>query len=282
MSNFDEDSEVQKYWNEEGGNKWAENIDIVESMIEPLSDLLIEKIAAQKGETVLDVGSGGGVTSMKLAEQVGSTGSVLGVDVSEPILSIARNRSKDIENLELQHSDATTAVFAQNSFDIITSRFGVMFFDDPVLAFSNLHAALKPTGRLIFMCWRSLEENPWIAEPAKAAFAVVPPPADAEKPEPTAPGPFSLADQDHLKTVLSSAGFNNIELQAVDMHIPMGELNDAVSFLMKMGPAAETIKEASNEDKNAIAEAMTKVLGKYETAEGIKTPSATWIVTASK
>jgi ubiquinone/menaquinone biosynthesis C-methylase UbiE len=282
MSNFDENSDVQKYWNEEGGNKWAENIDIVESMIEPLSDVLIEKIAANFGEHVLDVGSGGGVTSMKLAEQVGSTGSVLGVDVSEPILSIARNRGKDIANLQFQQSDATTAVLDENRFDIITSRFGVMFFDDPVLAFSNLHAALKTSGRLIFMCWRSLEENPWIAEPAKAAFEVVPPPADAEKPEPTDPGPFSLADKDHLKMVLSSAGFNNIELQMVDMNIPMGNLNDAVSFLMKMGPAAEAIKEASGKDKNAIAEAMTKVLAKYDTAAGIKTPSATWIVRASK
>jgi ubiquinone/menaquinone biosynthesis C-methylase UbiE len=282
MSNYDENSESQTYWNEEGGNKWAENIEIVESMIEPLSGLLIQEIAAQNGENVLDVGSGGGVTSIKLAEQVGSSGSVLGVDVSEPILSVARNRGKDIVNLEFQQSDAATAVLDENSFDIITSRFGVMFFDDPVQAFKNLHGALKPSGRLVFLCWRALEENPWIAAPAKAALEIVPPPADAERPDPTAPGPFSLADEDHLKSILSAAGFNNIELQAMDTNLSMGVLSDAVGFLMKMGPAAEVIKEATEDEKNAVAKAMTKTLGNYETADGIKIPSASWIVKAAK
>ncbi|MBT7953058.1 MAG: methyltransferase domain-containing protein, partial [Gammaproteobacteria bacterium] len=109
MSNYDENSESQKYWNEEGGNKWADNIDVVEGMIMSLHDMLIEQIAATEGESVLDIGCGGGITSIKLAEQVGPTGSVLGVDVSEPILAVAKSRAEDISNLEFQHSDAATA-----------------------------------------------------------------------------------------------------------------------------------------------------------------------------
>ncbi len=282
MGNFDKNSESQKYWNEDGGNKWAENIDTVESIIESLSAILIEAIAAQNNEVVLDVGCGGGITTMQLAEQVGSGGSVLGVDVSEPIISVARKRAIDIGNLEFEQCDAATFALVENSFDIITSRFGVMFFDDPILAFANLHGALKPSGRLVFLCWRALEENPWIAEPVKATFEILPPPADAEKPDPKAPGPFSLADDSHLKMILSSAGFNNIELQAVDERLAMGNLNDAVSFLMKMGPASEVIEAASKEGKMAVAEAMKKVLTSYETTKGVMTPAATWLVSASK
>ncbi len=280
MSNFDESSEIQLYWNEEGGSKWVDNIDFVESMLEPLSNSLFEHIAATGGESVLDVGCGGAVTSIRLAEQVGSNGSVLGVDVSAPILSVARSRAADISNLEVQHGDAATASLGDNRFDIITSRFGVMFFDDPVLAFSNLHGSLKTSGRLVFMCWRTLEENPWMSEPAAAAFEILAPPE--EKPDPEAPGPFSLADAGRLENILGSAGFNNIDLRSADMELPMGDLDTAVSFLLKMGPAAEVIREATAAERTEVAAEIRAVMEKYSTDEGIFTPAASWIVSASK
>jgi ubiquinone/menaquinone biosynthesis C-methylase UbiE len=282
MKNYDENSESQSYWNEEGGNKWAENIDIVESIIEPLSEILIEKIAAKNGENVLDVGCGGGITSIKLANMVSPAGSVLGVDVSEPIISIAQKRAEAIDNISFQQRDAAAVELGADHFDIITSRFGVMFFDDPVSAFKNLHSSLKNTGRLIFLCWRALDENPWIADPAKAAFEIVPPPADAEKPDPKAPGPFSLADKEHLISILTSAGFNNIDLEPVDSDLPMGEPEQAISFLMKMGPAAEILKEATDDKRAEVAIAMQKILSKYEKDGETRIPSATWLVSASK
>lgn len=282
MSNFDENSESQKYWNEDGGNKWADNIDVVESFIEPLSNRLINELAARNGEHVLDVGCGGGVTSLQLSEQVGMDGSVLGVDVSAPILVVARKRSEGIENLDFQQGDAASAELGEDKFDIITSRFGVMFFDDPVVAFRNLHRALKTTGRLVFLCWRSPELNPCMAAPAKAAFEILPPPEDVDPPDPTAPGPFSLADAAHLESVLTSAGFNDVDLQEVDMLMPLGELDSAVSFLMKMGPAAEVIENANASEKDEVARAMTAALSKYETDDGIMPPSAAWLVNASK
>jgi len=280
MSHFDESSEVQKYWNEEGGKKWVDSIDVIESILVPMSNRLMQQIAATSGERILDVGCGGGVTSIKLAEQVGPTGKVLGVDVSVPIIAIAIERGSGIANLKFQQCDAATASMDDGGFDVITSRFGVMFFDDPIAAFTNLHSSLKSTGRLVFLCWRTIEENPWLGEPAAATFEIMPPPE--EKPDPKAPGPFSLGDPDHLKNILQSAGFNNIDLRAIDMGMPMGSLDEAVSFLMKLGPAADAVKEASEEERVAVAAAIGKVMEKYDSADGVTTPAATWIVTATK
>lgn len=282
MSNYDENSDSQKFWNEEGGQKWVDNINIVEAFIQPLSDKLLEAIQAREGENILDVGCGGGLTSIRLAEQVGSRGNVKGVDVSEPILRVAKERGRDIANLDFELGDAATRELGENTYDVVTSRFGVMFFDDPVQAFTNLRKGLNNSGRLVFICWRKLEENPWMARTAKAAFAVVPPPEDAVPPDPTAPGPFSLGEESHLRGVLESAGFSDVNIEAVDQGLNMGELDDTVAFILKMGPASEVAREASAEQVEAITRAIKEVLSEYQTDTGVISPSACWIVSASK
>ena len=282
MGNFDKSSAVQSYWNEDGGRKWSENIDIVESMIAPISDRLIEKISASEGDKVLDIGCGGGITSIKLANLVGATGTVIGIDVSETILNIARSRGAGINNLQFIHRDAASARLGDNKFDIITSRFGVMFFDNPVLAFKNLHAALKPTGRMVFLCWRKIQENPSMAEPARIALEVLSPPAATDIPDPTAPGPFSLSNPAHLTTILQASGFNNIELQEVDASLPMGNIDEAIAYSMKMGPASQIIKSATGQKKEKVAAAIRKTFRKYTAHNRVKVPSATWIVSATK
>ncbi len=280
MSNIDTSSEAQMYWNEEGGDKWVENIDFAESFMIPMSDRLIERIAAKKGEKILDVGCGGGITTLKLAALAGESGGVLGVDVSRQIIDVAIKRAEDTANIEFQHSDAASAEFGENKFDLITSRFGVMFFDDPVAAFKNLHRSLKPTGRLVFLCWRTPQENPWMAEPAAATFQILPPPA--EKPAPTDPGPFSLGEAEHLTNVLHSAGFNNINLEPVDLGLPMSSVDTAVGFLTRLGPAADALKEASDDQRVEVIAAIRAVMEKYSSADGVLAPAATWIVSASK
>ena len=280
MGNIDTNSEAQMYWNEDGGDKWVENIDFVESFMIPMSDRLIERIAAEKGEKILDVGCGGGITTLKLAALVGEDGGVLGVDVSRQIIDVAIKRAEGSTNIEFQHSDAGSADLGENKFDLITSRFGVMFFDDPVAAFKNLHRSMKPTGRLVFLCWRTPQENPWMMEPAQATFQILPPPA--EKPEPTDPGPFSLGDAEHLTNVLSSAGFNNIDLEQVDLGLPMDSVDIAVDFLTRLGPAADALKDATEEQRVEVLSAIRRVIEKYNSADGVLAPAATWIVSASK
>lgn len=280
MSNIDTSSEAQMYWNEEGGDKWVENIDFAESFMIPMSDRLIERIAAKKGEKILDVGCGGGITTLKLAALAGEGGGVLGVDVSRQIIDVAIKRAGDSSNIEFQHSDAGSAEFGENKFDLITSRFGVMFFDDPVAAFKNLHRSLKPTGRLVFLCWRTPQENPWMAEPAAVTFQILPPPA--EKPAPTDPGPFSLGEAEHLTNVLQSAGFTNINLDPVDLGLPMSSVDTAVGFLTRLGPAADALKEASDDQRVEVIAAIRSVMEKYSNVDGVLAPAATWIVSASK
>ena len=280
MSNIDTSSEAQMYWNEEGGDKWVENIDFAESFMVPMSDRLIERSAAKKGEKILDVGCGGGITTLKLAALAGEGGGVLGVDVSRQIIDVAIKRAEDSANIEFQHSDAASAEFGENKFDLITSRFGVMFFDDPVAAFKNLHRSLKPTGRLVFLCWRTLQENPWMAEPAAATFQILPPPA--EKPGPTDPGPFSLGEAEHLTNVLQSAGFTNINLDPVDLGLPMSSVDTAVGFLTRLGPAADALKEASDDQRVEVIAAIRSVMEKYSNVDGVLAPAATWIISASK
>ncbi|MFQ5659440.1 MAG: class I SAM-dependent methyltransferase [Gammaproteobacteria bacterium] len=273
---------VENYWREEGGRKWVENIERIEFSLIPLSEKLLERAHPDEGEMVLDVGCGGGVTSLELAQRVGANGQVLGVDIAPLILAIALERGKHTGNLEFKEGDVENIDIGEGVYDLICSRFGVMFFNDPVTAFANLHRALKSTGRLVFICWRTVEENPWMGEPASAVFEILPPEEDAGAggTDPEAPGPFSLADPVRLRHILESAGFREVHAKAVDTGMPLGRMDEAVNFVMRMGPAAEVINRAGAEEKTAAARAIQAVLSQYETADGVIPPCAAWLVTA--
>lgn len=269
--------EKDEFWNKEGGERWVEHIDRLEAMISGLSKHLQVHAAAQPGEEVLDIGCGGGVTSVALAQAVGSSGHVLGADISEVILKVARERYAGVANLEFKTADAEVFPFEPQRFDVITSRFGVMFFADPQAAFSNIHRAGKSGSRMVFMCWRTLKENPWMGAPAAAAFTILTPP---EKPEPGTPGPFSLEDTDRVTKIMSTAGFTDIKFTAIDELVNLGELEAVLQFMATMGPATEPLKAASESDRAAAISTMRACLAKHNTPEGVIMPSATWVVEA--
>ena len=270
-------SEQVSYWNDEGGARWVRHIDGVEAMIEPLSARLLERLSPAAGEHVLDVGCGGGITSDAIAQAVGAGGSVTGLDVSKVILEVARQRYAGRANLEFLLADASAHDFAPGVYDVLTSRFGVMFFHDPHSAFANLRRALKPGARLCFLCWRRLDENPWMGLTAAAAFTVLPPPA---KPQPGAPGPFSFANGERVTDILSSAGFEDIEFEAVDRPVNMGTVDEALAWLTHMGPAAQPLREASEHERGAALAAMRKALGEVATNGRVALNGATWVVSA--
>ena len=270
------DNDQAVYWNEEGGARWVRHIDGVEAMLEPMSARLLDRVAAKSGERVLDIGCGGGITSAAIARTVGASGQVTGLDVSKVILDIARQRYGHVANLEFLLADAGEHSFAPGSYDLLTSRFGVMFFHDPHATFAHLRRALKASARLCFMCWRRLDENPWMGI-AAAAFTVLPPPP---KPAPGAPGPFSFAKREWVTDILSAAGFGEIEFEAVDRPMALGSVDDALEWLTNMGPAAQPFRDASDSERSAAQAAMRKALEDAATDGKVVLNGATWVVSA--
>jgi len=273
---------AEDYWKEDGGDAWVEDIEKLEANLNPLSKEFMHRLNVNEMARILDIGCGGGITSIELANLVGAGGHVTGVDISPQILNIAKQRGKDISNLEFKLADAGTHDLGELIFDLIISRFGVMFFSEPIKAFNNIRRYMKEDGQFIFMCWKTFEENPWMAEPTVAIMESFPPAIiPDEKPDPEAPGPFSLGKKERINFVLSNAGFNSISIDSLEMEISMGNMTDAVDTLTKIGPAAKVIKNLEDEEKGRAVEILKKVLSKYETGESVIAPAACWIVTAS-
>ncbi len=264
-----------QHWNEEGGRRWVENIAHVERMLEPLNAELLALAAPRAGERVLDVGCGGGATSAAFARAVGARGRVLGVDVSAVILEVARRRYADIAQLSFELGDAATMALA--GFDLVVSRFGVMFFLDPIEAFANLHRAAQPSGRLAFVCWRAIEENPWMGDCAKAAFTVLPQP---EPTPPGAPGPFAFADAARLRGILDAAGYAGIDIRPLDLMLDLGTLDDALEQMTCMGPAAPAYAAAEAAAREAAVRALRAVLEPRLDGDRVRMPGAVWLVRA--
>ena len=269
---------TESYWQQEGGHKWVEHIDATESSLEAFNPILLEQAAIQLGEHVLDVGCGGGVNSIEIATRVGPDGHVRGVDISGPILSVARIRGQGLVNLEFAEGDAAQMDFTEKKYDLVFSRFGVMFFSDPVAAFSNLRNSLKPGGRMVFLCWRSLQENPWMSVPGQAVASVVPEPPPA--PDPLAPGPFSLADSERIREIITAAGLQIYELNAVDVIMKLAPMAETVEYFMNMGPAAALLADAAEELRTAAAAAMYEALQQYVSDGVVRPPASAWIVIA--
>ena len=272
-----------EYWNSEASAKWTENHAELDARIGPLGRLALDRAAPAPGERVLDVGCGCGATSLELALRVGEGGAVLGVDVSEPMLALARRRADEAgaKSLRFERADAQTFAFELGAFDVAVSRFGVMFFSDPVAAFANLRRALRPGGRLAFVCWRALPENPWAGLPFQAVASVVGPPPP---PEPGAPGPFALADPERLRAILDGAGFAESALDARDTEIDLAGgqgLEAACRFAVFVGPASRLLGEAPAEQRARAAEAVRAALAPHAQGPRVPLGAAVWLVSAT-
>lgn len=265
------------YWNNDAGTTWAELQDLLDVQLEPLGRRVLDALSPQPGEWVLDVGCGSGQTTLALGGRVGPAGRAVGVDISRPMLEVARRRGEVAPQVAFHEADAQTFAFEPATFDAIHSRFGVMFFEDPTAAFANLRGALKPGGRLAFVCWRTPAENPIMALPMAAAANLLPPP---EPPTPGAPGPFAFADAGRVRTVLSDAGFADISVEPQDMAAGGNSLDDTVRMALRVGPLGRQLREHPQAE-GPVIEAIHRALSQHLIDGRVFLGSATWIVTAT-
>ena len=267
-----------EYWNTTAGETWAQFQETLDRQVERLGLAAMDALCPRESEHIIDIGCGCGQTSLALAARVRPTGSVLGVDISEPMLDVAlrRQRSTNLQ-VAFRKVDAQTADLGQGLFDAAFSRFGVMFFGDPVAAFANIRASLKkPEGRLAFVCWRPLNENPWMQAPLQAALPLLPPVAPAD---PTAPGPFAFADPSRVRSILADSGYGSVTINPFDADIGGADLEQTLKLALSVGPLGRALREHPEVADNVVG-AVRGVLSKYLTPNGVLMPAAVWIVLA--
>jgi SAM-dependent methyltransferase len=267
-----------EYWNGPAGERWSKAQDRIDHHLGLITEALLALAAPKEGERVLDIGCGGGTTALILRERVGPDGAVTGIDISEPNLALANARAHaGMADVAFLKADAATYEF-EPAFDLAFSRFGVMFFDDPVAAFANLRKALVKTGRLVFVCWRTFKENDWSFEPYEAALDLLPP---QEPTDPHAPGPFAFADDGRLGGILERAGYRGIRIKPLDTTVNMGaSIDDALTEALTIGPLARAAAELDEDARDKIRTCIAPVIAKHQTPYGIVAPAAVWLVTA--
>jgi SAM-dependent methyltransferase len=269
-----------EYWNGPAGERWSRAQDRIDHHLGLITEALLALASPQEGESVLDLGCGGGTTALLMRERVGPAGGVTGIDISAPNLALARARAHaGMADVNFIEADAATYDF-QPVFDLAFSRFGAMFFDEPVGAFTNIRKGLAKHGRLVFVCWRTFRENAWSFVPYEAALNLLPP---QEPMHPHAPGPFAFADDARVRLILDEAGFRDIAIKPLDTTVNLGAtIDDALTEALTIGPLARAAAELDERQREEIRRRIAPVIAKFQTTYGVVAPAAVWLVSARK
>lgn len=271
MSATQSNADQIAFWNGDAGQKWVRGQERLDAMLADATSALFKAARLKPTDTVLDIGCGCGDTSIAIAK-VGAK--VTGIDISAPMLARARSRAPDIRFIE---TDASTHQFLPD-YDVLFSRFGVMFFANPDEAFRNLKSALKPGGRLAFVCWRDWRENEWVRVPMSVVRPLVPPQPQMG---PEDPGPFAFADLVRVRRILSYAGFDEITAHPVDTRMTLGEgLDDAVSHITDFGPVSRMLADATPQTRTTVLDALATAFKPFASRKPFTMGGAVWIVTA--
>jgi SAM-dependent methyltransferase len=268
-------------WDGAQGEWWLANLERTDATLAPYSQDLLSAASIGPGDTVLDVGCGGGATTLA-AGALARPGRVVGVDVAGILLERARERAAaaGADNVAFEQGDAQIHAFAPGGADVVMSRFGVMFFADPAAAFANLAGALRPGGRLAFVCWQDMERNDHIGLPLRiaAAHGVVP-----DEPAGEGPGPWSLSDPASVRATLEGAGLHDVRLDPVERRLRVGaDPDDVLGYWLSQPRAKALLAQADPTLAAAITAAIRDHLGSHQTGDGVLLRSSAWVVTATR
>ena len=269
------------FWNGPGGQTWVARQQYTDITLAPVSAALLALAAPRAGERVLDIGCGCGTTTLELARAVGPAGRVAALDISAPMLAEgqARAQAAGIANVDWRQADAATA--ALDGFDLLTSRFGVMFFGDPVAAFAHMRRAANPGARMAFVCWRPIGENPWIEVPLQAVYRHVPRPP---KPDPQAPGMFAFADPQRVTQILTAAGWAPPRLDKLDLGLDIAAgrgLEDAVDQSSMTFAVGSALRDQPAEVAAAAIASIREALAAHLDGASVRLPAAMWLVSSA-
>lgn len=270
------------YWNGKAGEEWAAQSDRTDRMLAPLNEAVLDVLKLKRGEHVLDIGCGAGATAMEIAAQAGPNGQVVGVDVSRPLLGLARRRAAE-KGLAIAFAevDAGAEPIPGAPFDAAFSRFGVMFFTEPTAAFAHMRGALRRGGRLAFVCWRPMQDNLWATAPLEAVTPMLKSPL--QPPDPDAPGPYAFADADKVRRILNGSGWRDVVIDPWQGELIAGGGGgplDAADFVMRIGPCARAIADQEL-DRADVQRRIAERLAPYAGPNGVSLPAACWIVRAA-
>jgi len=278
--------EQARYWGEEGGPRWVAREADHDLMLEPFGAAVVKALAPRPGERVLDVGCGFGATTAAVARAVGPSGRVVGIDISAPMIDRARARLAQSGNgmapVELVVGDAQTDDL-RGPHDAVVSRFGMMFFADTSAAIAHISSAVRPGGRLAFVCWRDMSENPWYALPNSIIVGALPAPPPL--PAPMTPGPFGFGNIGVVTELMAEDGWVDIEDARFDVDVPLGGVRGVEGALehTRTSPAGRLLFEQLPQQRaEQVMNDVRAVLAHYEDDGVVRLPAAAWVVTARR
>ncbi|HSM19155.1 MAG TPA: methyltransferase domain-containing protein [Hyphomicrobiales bacterium] len=279
-----EDTAFVQFWNEVLAPKFIRFKHVLVDGLTRHSEAIFPSLPVRLGDRVLDVGCGFGDTAIKLADLVGPQGEVVGIDCCDAFLDYARKdiAARGLTNVKLVRGDAEIAL-PENQFDFVFSRFGTMFFANPVAGLRNMRKALRPGGRMVHIVWRERADNPWLSMAKDIVLEFLPPPGDDA--QTCGPGPFSMSDEETVRGMMKAAGYSDIEFKRVDAPVVIGsDVKDAIDFQLAIGPAGEVFREAgeaAEARRGEIEAALAEAIEKQKTSsQGIVMPSSSWVISA--
>ena len=265
-------------WNGDSGRRWAEDPDRRDHVLASIAAVIFDSAELTRGEAVLDIGCGCGATTLAAADFVGSSGTVLGLDLSEPMLDVAsaRARKRGVVNVRFDRADVQTCLLPGAAYDVAISRFGTMFFADQVAAFANVASAVRPRGRLCLATWQPLAANEWLTIPGSVLlrYAALPEAIDG-------PGMFAQSDPAALADVLASAGFDHIAVRPITVPMHLGDsMAEAADYLASSGPGRALLDAVADDIRPAAIDAVRSVLTDHVGPDGVRLDAAIWLTTA--